>query len=68
VPANDVFLSLFVPAGQHEVVLRFRTPGVAMGFAISIACLLVLLIIRVVLLPWLEKVIHVPFERAGNRP
>jgi hypothetical protein len=68
VPANDVFLSLFVPAGQHEVVLRFRTPGVAMGFAISIACLLVLLIILVVLLPWLEKVIHVPFERAGNRP
>lgn len=45
-PANGFAMGVPVPAGSHEVRLRYRTPGRSTGFILSMLCLglLVLLI------------------------
>jgi uncharacterized membrane protein YfhO len=39
---NDVFITVPIPQGKHELRLIYCTPGAAVGIAISIACLILL--------------------------
>jgi hypothetical protein len=43
-PADDVFLSLPIPPGSHQVTFRYSTPGAPTGAAISIASLALLIL------------------------
>jgi len=35
--ANEMYMAVYLPAGEHEVVLHYRTPGLAAGAAGSLA-------------------------------
>ncbi|MDE7326583.1 MAG: YfhO family protein [Lachnospiraceae bacterium] len=39
--ANTMFCALFLPAGEHEIVLRYRTPGLVAGIVVSAVGILV---------------------------
>ena len=45
---NTAFMGLALEPGQHEVSLRYRTPGIAIGAALSVvgAVLLILILVR----------------------
>ncbi|WP_071901266.1 YfhO family protein [Cystobacter ferrugineus] len=42
-PANGAVRAVAVPPGEHQVVFRYRTPGLALGAGVSLGTLLVLL-------------------------
>jgi hypothetical protein len=44
-PADNVFVSVFVPAGAHSVHLTYSTPGVAVGCVLSLVSVLFLSIV-----------------------
>ncbi len=47
--ANDVFLGIKIPSGKHDVEFRYETPGIKLGFIISlisITCILSVCIIE----------------------
>lgn len=48
-PAHDTFLSCAIAPGQHEVRLRYRTPGAQLGVALSLASLVALALLARVL-------------------
>ena len=43
--ANDLFMGIYIPEGEHTVEFRYTTPGIKMGMVVSVVCLAVLIII-----------------------
>ncbi len=43
--AADTFMAFEVPAGEHEIVLKYRVPGLAVGIVVSLAGLAVLILL-----------------------
>jgi hypothetical protein len=59
--ADDVYLAVALPAGTHEVIFRYVTPGAATGIAISIASLC--LLSTLVAVSAREKRLHVGIDK-----
>ncbi len=55
-PANYLARGVWVPAGQHTVVFRYATPGLAAGLTLALAALAALLAWGVVVRRRLQKV------------
>lgn len=51
---KDTFLSVYLEEGHHTIALRYMTPGLGLGAAISAVCV-GLFVISVVLRRWLNK-------------
>ena len=44
VPANNGFMSVLVPQGDHTITFTYKTPGLSAGFLITLICVLILLL------------------------
>lgn len=45
--ANVAFQGIMLSEGTHEVVLRYRTPGLTAGLAVTLACLLIFILVLI---------------------
>jgi hypothetical protein len=56
-PESSVFLSIQIPSGQHELILRFDPVEVRVGLALSIlSCILLILVLTGIRLFWIPGI------------